>query len=61
MMSLKILISMKKRINENSLSPVSEVPLPEEAALQITSHKPHITVNPESPKVITAKPQGSKL
>ncbi len=61
MMSLKILISIKKRINENSLSPVSKVPLPEEAALQITSHKPHIMVNPESLKVITAKPQDSKL
>ncbi|MCT4285731.1 hypothetical protein [Elizabethkingia anophelis] len=52
---------MKKRINENSLSPVSKVPFPEEAALQITSHKPHIMVNPESLKVITAKPQDSKL
>ncbi|WP_407509762.1 hypothetical protein [Elizabethkingia anophelis] len=52
---------MKKRINENSLSPVSEMPLPEEAALQITSHKPHIMVNPESLKVITARPQDSKL
>ncbi len=61
MMSLKILISMKKRINENSLSPVSEMPLPEEAALQITSHKPHTMVNPESLKVITARPQDSKL
>ncbi len=51
---------MKRKINADSLYPVSGITLPEEA-LQIPPHKSHITVNSDSPKITTARPQDLKL